>query len=83
MAKKPLNDASETEALAVKRARILVQAEGRTVLQEHGSAWPTEGIEDPGTLFTRRRLKDGDLVVAETLAAETQAAQTPAEGEAQ
>lgn len=80
MAKKPqtLNDASETEALAVKRARILVQAEGRTVLQEDGSAWPAKGIEDPGTLFTRRRLKDGDLVVAAIQAAETQA-----EGEAQ
>jgi hypothetical protein len=69
MAKKP----QTLEAPADPAPRILVQAEGRTVLQEDGRAWPAKGIEDPDTHFTRRRLKDGDLVVAET----------QAEGEAQ
>lgn len=41
----------------------LIAAEGRTVHLEDGSLWPKEGLEDPGTLFTRRRLADGDLIV--------------------
>lgn len=72
MAKKPQTQ----ETPADNAVRILVQADGRTVLQEDGSAWPAEGIEDPDTHFTRRRLKDGDLVVAG-------AAENLAEGEAQ
>lgn len=41
----------------------LIAAEGRTVHQADGAPWPKEGLEDPGTLFTRRRLADGDLIV--------------------
>jgi hypothetical protein len=70
------SDALESGTPADPAPRILVQAEGRTVLQEDGSAWPADGIEDPDTHFTRRRLKDGDLVVAD-------APKTEAEGEAQ
>mgnify|MGYP001040071885 CR=1 FL=1 len=43
-------------------ARILIAAEGRTVFAEDKTPWPAEGLPDPGTLFTRRRLADGDLV---------------------
>ena len=70
MAKRPQTDQPEaaapatgTAAPATPAPRILVQGEGRTVLQEDGRPWPAEGIEDPDTLFTRRRLRDGDLVV--------------------
>lgn len=41
----------------------LIAAEGRTVRQGDGTPWPKDGLEDPGTLFTRRRLADGDLIV--------------------
>lgn len=41
----------------------LIAAEGRTVHQADGALWPKEGLEDPGTLFTRRRKTDGDLIV--------------------
>lgn len=41
----------------------LIAAEGRTVKQADGAPWPEDGLEDPGTLFTRRRLADGDLIV--------------------
>lgn len=44
--------------------RILIAAPGRTVLQEDGRSWPAEGMEDPNTLFTRRRIADLDLVDA-------------------
>ena len=43
-------------------AKILKAAEGRTVDQEDGTPWPTEGLPAPDTLFVRRRLLDGDLV---------------------
>ena len=53
-------------------AVILIVGEGRTVLQEDGRPWPTEGLPDPDTLFSRRRKADGDLVVApETQEVET------------
>lgn len=42
----------------------LIAGEGRTVLQEDGQPWPQDGMEDPGTLYTRRRVADGDLVAA-------------------
>lgn len=41
----------------------LIAAQGCTVHQADGTPWPKEGLEDPGTLFTRRRLADGDLIV--------------------
>ncbi|MBD8554917.1 DUF2635 domain-containing protein [Rhizobium sp. CFBP 8762] len=41
---------------------VYKQAEGRTVLQEDGSAWPQDGRAIPDTLFFRRRVADGDLV---------------------
>lgn len=47
-----------------KTPQILIAAEGRSVPQEDGQPWPKEGLEDPGTLYTRRRFADGDLVVA-------------------
>jgi hypothetical protein len=40
----------------------LAPGEGRLVPQEDGKPWPTEGMEDPDTLYTRRRVADGDLV---------------------
>ncbi|MBB3947217.1 hypothetical protein GGQ73_003183 [Rhizobium skierniewicense] len=43
--------------------KTLVAAEGRTVHQPDGSLWPAEGMEDPQTHFTRRRIADGDLIV--------------------
>lgn len=42
---------------------ILIAATGRTVHQADGTPWPEDGLEDPGTLFTRRRKADGDLIV--------------------
>ncbi|MDR6102794.1 hypothetical protein QE369_002991 [Agrobacterium larrymoorei] len=44
-------------------AKILIAAEGRTVHQPDGTLWPAEGMEDPDTHFTRRRIDDGDLIV--------------------
>ena len=46
------------------KVQILIQGEGRTVLQEDGTSWPADGLEDPQTLFTRRRIADGDLIQA-------------------
>lgn len=43
--------------------KILVAAEGRTVHQPDGTLWPVEGMDDPETHFTRRRIADGDLIV--------------------
>ncbi|QRF50005.1 DUF2635 domain-containing protein [Rhizobium rosettiformans] len=40
----------------------LAPAKDRLVPQEDGTPWPTEGMEDPDTLYTRRRVADGDLV---------------------
>lgn len=40
-------------------------AEGCTVDQEDGRPWPAEGMDAPNTLFVRRRISCGDLVVAE------------------
>ncbi|MFN3362725.1 MAG: DUF2635 domain-containing protein [Allorhizobium sp.] len=40
----------------------LAPAKHRRVPQEDGTPWPTEGMEDPDTLYTRRRVADGDLV---------------------
>lgn len=42
--------------------KILIPAQDRTVFLPDGTLWPSEGLEDPGTLFTRRRLADGDLI---------------------
>jgi hypothetical protein len=49
--------------------RLLVPAQGRTVPLETGAPWPTEAGApipyDPGdSRYVRRRLADGDLVVA-------------------
>jgi hypothetical protein len=45
---------------------FLKPAEGRTVRQEEtGALWPAEGAYAEDTLYTRRRLADGDLVAAE------------------
>lgn len=40
----------------------LAPVKGRLVPQEDGTPWPTAGMEDPETLYTRRRVADGDLV---------------------
>jgi hypothetical protein len=40
----------------------LAPAEGRKVPQEDGTPWPVEGMEDPETHYTRRRIADGDLI---------------------
>ncbi|WP_168208139.1 DUF2635 domain-containing protein [Agrobacterium sp. T29] len=42
--------------------KTLIAAEGRTVLLLDGTEWPKEGLPDPNTLFTRRRIADGDLI---------------------
>jgi len=47
-----------------KTPNILIQAEGRTVPQEDGTPWPIDGMEDPETLYSRRRIADGDLIAA-------------------
>jgi hypothetical protein len=47
-----------------KQPIILIAGEGRTVLQEDGALWPKDGLPDPDTLYTRRRVADGDLVAA-------------------
>lgn len=61
------------DVLVVSEPDILVAAEGRTVLQEDGRPWPVEGLPDPDTLFTRRRLNDGDLIIStETTEAEAE-----------
>ena len=63
-------------------ARILIAAEGRTVFAEDKTSWPADGLPDPDTLFSRRRLADGDLIVkpetaeAATLAEEAEPART-------
>lgn len=45
--------------------KFLKAAEGRTVRQEDtGEIWPAEGAFAENTRFIRRRLADGDLVVA-------------------
>lgn len=43
--------------------QILIPGQDRTVHLPDGTLWPSQGLEDPGTLFTRRRLRDGDLIV--------------------
>jgi hypothetical protein len=48
----------------MSKATILIQAQGRSVPQEDGSPWPDAGLPDPGTLYVRRRIKDGDLIPA-------------------
>lgn len=45
-----------------KQLATLIAGEGRTVLTEDGTPWPVEGLEDPDTLYSRRRLADGDLI---------------------
>lgn len=52
-----------------KKDNLLIAADGRTVRQPDGTPWPKDGLEDPGTLFTRRRLADGDLIIKPTAAA--------------
>jgi hypothetical protein len=47
-----------------KATRILIAAPGRLVHQEDGQPWPAKGLDDPNTLYTRRRLRDGDLIEA-------------------
>ncbi|KQY45352.1 hypothetical protein ASD46_09545 [Rhizobium sp. Root491] len=42
--------------------KILIAAEGRTVHLPDGSEWPKEGLHDPDTHFTRRRIADSDLI---------------------
>lgn len=43
--------------------KVMIAAEGRTVLQEDGSPWPSEGKIPEDTLFNRRRIADGDLII--------------------
>lgn len=42
--------------------KIMIAAEGRTVLQEDGQLWPSEGKVPEDTHYNRRRIADGDLV---------------------
>ncbi|MGN6777573.1 DUF2635 domain-containing protein [Rhizobium sp.] len=42
--------------------KFLKQAEGRTVPQQDGTAWPADGMDAEDTLYVRRRIADGDLV---------------------
>lgn len=42
--------------------KYLAPVKDRLVPQEDGMPWPAEGMEDPDTLYSRRRLADGDLV---------------------
>lgn len=56
-----------------KTPAILIAAEGRTVHQEDGRIWPEDGLPDPDTLFSRRRVADGDLVAAPKTKTETKA----------
>lgn len=45
--------------------KFLKPAEGRTVRREDtGALWPAEGDFTELTTFVRRRLDDGDLIVA-------------------
>jgi hypothetical protein len=48
--------------------KFLKPAEGRTVHQETGEPWPLAGMDALDTLFTRRRLIDGDLIEADPAA---------------
>lgn len=56
--------------------KVLIAAEGRTVHQPDGSEWPKDGLPDPNTHFTRRRIADGDLIVTTVEVTEPEAAQT-------
>lgn len=52
--------------MTADQRQFLKAAEGRTVRQEEtGAPWPSEGAYADDTLYTRRRLADGDLVAAE------------------
>lgn len=42
--------------------KIMIAAEGRTVPQEDGQPWPSEGKVPEDTHYNRRRIADGDLV---------------------
>lgn len=54
--------------------KVLIAADGRTVHLPDGSEWPKEGLPDPDTHFTRRRIADGDLVWTTVEVAEPEAA---------
>ncbi|HAU75227.1 MAG TPA: hypothetical protein DCW88_06745 [Agrobacterium sp.] len=53
--------------------KVLIAADGRTVHLPDGSEWPKEGLPDPDTHFTRRRIADGDLLVTTVQVAEPEA----------
>lgn len=54
--------------------KFLKPAPGRTVDQLSGEPWPAEGMEAEDTIFTRRCLRNGDLVECERPAAPQEAA---------
>jgi hypothetical protein len=52
--------------MTAKTRQFLKAGEGRTVRDEEtGALWPADGAFAEDTLYIRRRLADGDLVVAE------------------
>lgn len=53
--------------------QFLKPAEGRSVYQMDGSLWPEGGMDTETSLFVRRRLKDGDLILAQRPAPVTEA----------
>lgn len=57
--------------------KVLIAAEGRTVHLPDGSVWPKEGLPDPKTHFTRRRIADGDLIETTVQVAEPEAPADP------
>lgn len=55
-----------TVAATADKRQFLKPGEGRTVRREDvKSLWPAEGDWAENTLFTRRRVRDGDLVQAD------------------
>ncbi len=57
--------------------KVLIAAEGRTVHLPDGSEWPKEGLPDPDTHFTRRRIADGDLIEKPARSAKSEEAKKP------
>lgn len=57
--------------------KVLIAADGRTVHLPDGSEWPKEGLPDPDTHFTRRRIADGDLIETTAEIAEPEAPADP------
>ncbi|MCZ7893320.1 DUF2635 domain-containing protein [Agrobacterium salinitolerans] len=57
--------------------KTLIAAEGRTVHLPDGTEWPKEGLPDPNTHFTRRRIADGDLIEKPARTAKSDEAKKP------